>query len=429
MKRITNKLAIFLILIICISSILSFFVSIFFNQDIVNEIKLDQESIALTILELMQKTDLSIDEITDITSTSMYDVSRIENIDFIEPSRTELEKLNNKGMCFITNGKYGGTTTILIVDGFYIRISLHPNNTIFKIVGSRIWFTLFSYVFIGAFLITLLARIVVKPVLKLNRAVQEVAKGNFDVQVENNSEDEVGQLTKNFNKMTKELKNIEYLRKDFITNVSHEFKTPIASIQGFAKLLKSGDLSKEEIEEYSIIIVEETQRLSNLTTNILKLSKLENQEIVEKKVSFSLDEQIRKSILVLEHEWSKKNIDFDIDLVKVHYSGDEELLQQVWLNLLGNAIKFSDINGTITVSLKQAASSVIVKITDYGIGMSEETMTRIFEKFYQGEKARSYEGSGLGLSLVKRILDLYNGKIYVESKPNEGSNFTIELPL
>ena len=125
--------------------------------------------------------------------------------------------------------------------------------------------------------------------MKLNQAVQEVAKGNFDVQVENNSDDEVGQLTKNFNKMARELKNIEFLRKDFITNVSHEFKTPIASIQGFAKLLKNGNLSKEEIQEYSSIIVEETQRLSNLTTNILKLSKLENQEIVEKKTRFSLD--------------------------------------------------------------------------------------------------------------------------------------------
>ncbi|SCG83814.1 sensor histidine kinase [Proteiniborus sp. DW1] len=429
MKKITNKLAIFFIFIICISSIISFFTSIFFNYDIENEIKSEQENIALTILELMKKTDLSIDEIASISTTSMYEVSRIENIDCINLSREGLKKINDNGITFLTQGKYAGTTTILKVDETFIKISLHPRNTIFKIVVSRIWFTLTSYVFIGTFLIILLARIVVKPVLKLNEAVQEVAKGNFDVQVENSSDDEVGQLTQNFNKMTKELKNIEYLRKDFITNVSHEFKTPIASIQGFAKLLKSENITKEEIQEYSSIIVEETQRLSNLTTNILKLSKLENQEIVEKKTRFSLDEQIRKSILVLEHEWSKKNIEFDIELDKVDYLGDEELLQQVWLNILANAIKFSNINGKVDVSLKKGASSIIVKITDYGIGMSKETQKRIFEKFYQGERSRSHEGSGLGLALVKRILDLYDSSISVESEPNKGSSFTVELSL
>jgi len=429
MKKITNKLAIFFIFIICISSVLSFFISIFFNFDIKNEIKTEQENIALTILELIKRTDLSIDEIASISSNSMYDVSRIDNIDNIELSKEEIEKISNDGIAFLTHGKYSGTATILKVEEEFIKISLHPSNTIFKIIFSRIWFTLLSYLFIGAFLIILLARIVVKPVLKLNNAVQEVAKGNFDIQVENNSDDEVGQLTKNFNKMTRELKNIEYLRKDFITNVSHEFKTPIASIQGFAKLLKNGNLSTEEIKEYSSVIVEETQRLSNLTTNILKLSKLENQEIVEKKTRFSLDEQIRKSILLLEPEWSKKNIDFDLELDKVDYVGDEELLQQVWLNLLGNAIKFSSSDSKIDVSLKKGTSYVIVKITDYGIGMSEETRKRIFEKFYQGDKARTYEGSGLGLALVKRILDLYDSSISVESELDKGSTFTVQLSL
>jgi signal transduction histidine kinase len=263
----------------------------------------------------------------------------------------------------------------------------------------------------------------------LNRAVQEVAKGNFDVKVDNKSTDEVGQLTKNFNKMAMELKRIEYLRKDFINSVSHEFKTPLASIQGFAKLLQKGNLSEVEKQEYADIIVEETDRLSRLSSNILRLSSLDNKEIIDRTTLFSLDEQIRKVILLLEHEWNKKNIDFDIELDEIQYQGDEELLQQVWINLLNNAIKFSNANSSITVRSNKTASTVNIEISDTGIGMSEETMLRIFERFYQGDQAHSNDGNGLGLSLVKRILDLCNGSIHVKSKLNEGSTFTVELPI
>jgi len=316
-----------------------------------------------------------------------------------------------------------------MLDDSYIKISLHPHNSIFKLVASRIGLTLLSYIIIGALLIALSGKMALKPILKLSSATKEVAKGNFDVQVENNSDDEVGQLTKNFNKMIRELKSIEYLRKDFINSVSHEFKTPIASIQGFAKLLQKGNLSKEEEQEYADIIVEETTRLSKLSSNILRLSSLENQEMLEKKTVFSLDEQIRKIILLLEHKWSNKNIDFDIELDEIQYHGDEELLQQVWINLLDNAIKFSNTNSSIIVRLYRTASAAKLEISDTGIGMSEETMLRIFERFYQGDKAHSYDGNGLGLSLVKRILDLCNGSIHVKSKLHEGSTFTVELPV
>ncbi|MCC5911042.1 MAG: HAMP domain-containing histidine kinase [Clostridiaceae bacterium] len=429
MKKITIKLALFFIFLICISSILSFIVSTLFTNNIENEIRLNQEAIAISILQLEQKTDLSIDEIISITATPIYDVRRLEDVDLTGITKEELEKVHSHKITFLSHSRLHRPTIILMVNDSFIQISLHPHNTIFKIVASRVWFTLLSYVAIGALLIMLLAKRVVKPILKLTSATQEVAKGNFDIQIKNKSNDEIGQLTQNFNKMTRELKNIEYLRKDFITNVSHEFKTPIASIQGFARLLQKGNLSEKEKEEYTNIIVEETARLSNLSSNILKLSKLENQEIVEKEVVFSLDEQMRRSILLLEYEWSKKNIEFDLELDKVKYQGDEELLQQVWINLLGNAIKFSNGDSIISIRLEQTDSTVEVKISDHGIGMSEATMGRIFEKFYQGDKAHSYEGNGLGLPLVKRILDLYGGNIYVKSKLNEGSTFTVELPL
>lgn len=429
MKKITMKLALFFIFLICTSSTLSFLVSTFFTNDIEEEIRLDQEEIAISILELEEKTNLSTEEIIRIIPTSMYDIRIIENIHLTEISKDELEEIHNHEVLFIPQNKSHNPATILLLDDAYVEISLYPHNTIFRIVASRLGFSLMLYVVIGAVLIILLVKRIVKPILKLTAATQEVAKGNFDIQVENKSNDEVGQLTQNFNKMTRELKNIEYLRKDFVTNVSHEFKTPIASIQGFAKLLQKGNLSQDEKDEYTNIIVEEATRLSHLSSNILKLSKLENQEILEKKIAFFLDEQIRKSILLLEHQWSKKSIEFDVELDKVQYVGDEELLQQVWMNLLDNAIKFSNNNSIINVRLSQIAGAIKVQITDHGIGMSEKTIVRIFEKFYQGDKAHSYEGSGLGLSLVKRIVDLFGGNVFVESKPNEGSTFVVKLPI
>lgn len=386
MKKITVKLALFFILLICISSILSFFISTFFIDNIENEIKLSQELIASSILELNQKTDLSIEEIINITSTPMYDVNIVENIDLIEITEEEIDRIYNKEIVFLNHSRLYRPTILLIINDSFVQISLHSHNNIFKIVASRVWITLLFYVVIGTLLIVLLAKSVVKPILRLTDATQEVAKGNFDIQVEYKSNDEIGQLTENFNKMTRELKNIEYLRKDFITNVSHEFKTPIASIHGFAKLIQKDNISEEDKKEYANIIVEETTRLSNLSSNMLKLSKLENQEIGNKKSIFYLDEQIRRSILLLEYEWRQKNIEFDIELDKIKYLGDEELLQQVWINLLGNAIKFSNNNSIINVRLETREENVIVKIKDQGIGMNEKTKTRILKSFIKGMK-------------------------------------------
>lgn len=428
MKKISVKLALFFISLICVSSILSFFTSIVYTYNVNYEMKQDQELISNFILELHEKTDLSINEILEITPNSMYNVEKLEDIELLEINKEQLEKLQNNEIIYMSGGQFASIFAVMMIDNHYIKINLHPHNNILKIVGSRTWVTITSFILTGALLIVLFGRKAVKPIVDLTYATKEVAKGNFDIQVENSSNDEVGQLTQNFNKMTRELKNIEYLRKDFISNVSHEFKTPIASIQGFAKLLQNGNLSEEEKEEYTDIIVEETARLSNLSSNILKISKLENQEILEQKVKFSLDEQIRKCILLLEYNWSKKNIEFDIDLDKIEYLGDEELLQQVWINLISNSIKFSHDNGKIDISLKNLDSHIEVKVIDYGIGMSKETANRIFEKFYQGDKAHSSEGNGLGLSLVKRILDICGGSITVESELNKQTSFIANLP-
>ena len=229
--------------------------------------------------------------------------------------------------------------------------------------------------------------------------------------------------------MVKELGKVEVIQKDFINNVSHEIKTPISSIQGFAKLLEDENLPEAERKEYAEIIIEESNRLLNLSTNILRLSKIQNQGKIVRKDHINITEQLRKAIAVLENKWNEKSLTFNISAKDVYYDGDEELTFQVWMNLIDNAIKFSKQNGKITIDVKEENDEVVVKIKDNGMGMSKEEQERIFTRFYQIDKSHSQEGSGLGLSIVKSIIDLSGGKIEVESKENSGTTFTIKLPI
>lgn len=228
--------------------------------------------------------------------------------------------------------------------------------------------------------------------------------------------------------MTYDLSHIETLRSDFVANVSHEFKTPIASIEGYATLLQNPELSREKHDRYVEKILENSRRLSGLSSNILALSKLENQETVMDKREFRLDEQIRKTILLLEGKWAEKGIEFDMDLPRVMVYGSEPLLARVWANLLDNAIKYSPENGVVRVSLQRDGQKIHTAIADQGPGMTEEVCRHIFEKFYQGDPSRRAEGNGLGLALAKRIVELCQGRITVESAPGKGAVFVVELP-
>ena len=282
---------------------------------------------------------------------------------------------------------------------------------------------------VGTIIILIVVRGIVKPIKRLSKASKEVARGNFDIEVSVTSKDEIGQLTSDFNLMTKELGNIDFLRKDFVSNVSHEFKTPITSIKGFAKLIRDGQLSNDQLLEYSEIIVNESERLSLLSSNLLKLSELDSKVIRDQAKFFSLDEQIRKTILILEVEWSKKEIEFDIDLEQISITGDEHLLQEVWLNLIQNAIKFSNQKGKIKINLHKNEGIVKAEISDYGMGIADKDKKRIFERFYKGDKSRSKDGNGLGLVIVKKIVELFNGKVYFESELGIGTTFIVELPI
>ena len=282
---------------------------------------------------------------------------------------------------------------------------------------------------IGTIITAFMSRSIIQPIRDLSAAAAEIAKGNFKVRVREPSDPEYSILAQNFNKMAEELAGTETLRGDFISNVSHEFKTPLASIQGFAKLLQSDDITEQEREEYTQIIIDETSRLSKLSSNILRLTKLENQNTGGKKTCFSLDEQIRKILLVLEPEWSKKKIDLDIDLEDIMYVGSEELMAQIWQNIINNAIKFTPEGGKISVKLFRNEKNISAEIWDNGPSIAPDVKAKIFDKFYQGDRSRATEGNGLGLALVKRIIELSEGSIEVENDMKKGGVcFRISLP-
>lgn len=272
-----------------------------------------------------------------------------------------------------------------------------------------------------------------RPLKQLSDASKKIANGDFSVSIEElkykDDSTELNELIKNFNIMAEQLSKIETLRSDFIANVSHEFKTPLATIQGYVTLLEDDKLSKEERQNYLSIIFDATKKLTNLTSNILKISKLENQELEISKKEYNISEQLREVIILLQASWEKKNIEFDLDLEDCMIISDEELLQQVWMNIINNAIKFSNNDGKISVKLKSFSNYISIAITDNGCGMDEDTVNHIFDKFYQGDKSHSKEGNGLGLALVKRIVTLCRGEVSAKSKLNEGTTITVNLPI
>ena len=282
---------------------------------------------------------------------------------------------------------------------------------------------------IGCTLTLIFGEIPLKPINKLIDATEELSNGNFDVRINFDYPKVLNNLSISFNNMASELGSAKILRNDFVNNFSHEFKTPIVSLRGFAKLLKNDNLPKEVRDEYLDIIISESDRLATLATNILNLSNIENTNIISDQHDFDLAEQIRHSILMLESKWSDKNINMNIDLDETSYYGNEELLKQVWVNLIDNAIKFTPNNGDVKIELMSFEDSVIFKVKDTGIGMTQDVKAQIFDKFYQGDTSHTTEGNGLGLTMVKKIVELHNGNIDVKSHPNKGTIIKVVLPI
>lgn len=269
----------------------------------------------------------------------------------------------------------------------------------------------------------------IDPIAKLRSAMREVADGDFKVEVKCESRiQDVQDIYDSFNSMVRELSTTETLQTDFISDVSHEFKTPINAIEGYASLLE-GEPSPEEQRAYVEKILFNTRRLSALTGNILLLSKLSNQSILPQKTQFRLDEQIRQAIVALEQKWSEKELGFEVELAETPFFGYESLLPHVWTNLIGNAVKFSPKGGEIRIKMMRTEGAVVFTIEDDGPGIVPGDEEHIFTKFYQSESSHGMEGNGLGLALVRQIVEMSGGSVDVQNLEVGGCRFTVRLPL
>ena len=283
---------------------------------------------------------------------------------------------------------------------------------------------------VAAVLSMLMSRVILAPVTRLSEASRQIARGEFGLNLTyDGTIPEFQDTYQSFNTMAKELSAIETLRSDFIANVSHEFKTPLTAIEGYAMLLQDHELPQKEQAECAEKILQSAGRLSTLVSNILMLTKLEQQTDRVEKAPFWLDEQLRQVMVGLEPLWGAKDLELDLELEPLRYNGSEDLLYHVWSNLLSNAVKFSPNGGVLSVRLEKREKSAVFTVTDRGPGMTADVQRHIFDKFYQGDHSRRQEGSGLGLPLAKRITQLCGGTISVQSQPGQGSTFTVTLPM
>ena len=273
-------------------------------------------------------------------------------------------------------------------------------------------------------------KIMLNPIKMVQKAMNQVVDGNFNVEIEENAwVDEMEDIFHVFNLMMREIRSTEVIQTDFVSNVSHEFKTPLTAIEGYATLLQDDQLSEEERKEYIERILRNTSRMSEMVGNILLLSKLDNQAIEYQNVMFDLAEQIRQTIVLLEPKWSEKQVEFDVDMEEIQYFGNEGITARIWSNLIGNAVKFSPEKGKITLRLSRHNGYVCFTIADEGKGVDEKAIKYIFDKFYQSDTSRKQEGNGLGLALVKKILDVNGGEVEVENLEPCGCKFIVRLPF
>lgn len=323
-------------------------------------------------------------------------------------------------------------TSILI---FIIGVLLVRMNAINLAKLSRqepllpIFMLLIISVVVGTVVSFMISRFPLKPIRRVIDATNRLAGGDFSVRLHLPGPSSLAELATSFNRMAEELGSIEMLRADFVDHFSHEFKTPIVSIKGFAEELKHDDLTPEQRNEYLDIIIHESTRLAQLATNVLNLSRVEKQTILANRTRFDLTEQVRRCVLLFENKWEQRRLNLNVELDEVTIDGDEELLSQVWLNLIDNAVKFTPEGGCVDIRLQKGDGSVTFQIRDDGYGISEEAQRHIFDKFYQGDASHTVSGNGLGLSIARRVITLHNGEIYCKSEEGAGAEFTVVLPL
>ena len=323
-----------------------------------------------------------------------------------------------------------GTKNIINGQEYYIYVQKDTSGQKSAIANSAI--LILGCVFLtGSIVFLVIADIIVKPLTRLTNAIKELSNGNYNVRVDNVGQDEISKLNQGFNQMARQLAKQDETRQKFISDISHEFQTPLTSIQGFANILKEEDLPKEQRVKYANIILYNSKRLSSLAKNMLQLTLLDREEIELELTNYSLVEQMNRVISTQENQAMEKNIEivFEMPKKEIFIEGDEQRLEQVWTNIISNAIKYTNEGGLITITMKKNSKDIEISIEDTGIGMSKEVVSHIFERFYREDKARNVEGNGLGLAIVKSIVDLHHGKIDILSQVDVGTNFIVRLPI
>ena len=323
-----------------------------------------------------------------------------------------------------------GTKNMINGQEYYIYVQKDTSGQKSAIANSAI--LILGCVFLtGSIVFLVIADIIVKPLTRLTNAIKELSNGNYNVRVDNVGQDEISKLNQGFNQMARQLAKQDETRQKFISDISHEFQTPLTSIQGFANILKEEDLPKEQRVKYANIILYNIKRLSSLAKNMLQLTLLDREEIELELTNYSLVEQMNRVISTQENQAMEKNIEivFEMPKKEIFIEGDEQRLEQVWTNIISNAIKYTNEGGLITITMKKNSKDIEISIEDTGIGMSKEVVSHIFERFYREDKARNVEGNGLGLAIVKSIVDLHHGKIDILSQVDVGTNFIVRLPI
>jgi len=312
---------------------------------------------------------------------------------------------------------------------FYTLINIAPFLDIEKLPRHSSTYILGFFSLISGIVLSVICRkYILSPLHQAYTALDEVADGNFNVSVPEKGIRAVRRVSRSVNVMAKELENIETMRSDFVNNFSHEFKTPIISISGFAKMLKSSNLSPEEKEEYLDIIISESERLSVLATNVLTLSKLDNQITVTNITKFNVTEQLRRVIILLEQKWSEKNLTVNFDCREYFISANEEMLSQVWINLIDNAIRFSPANSQLDITVEKKNGFLNFAFADHGKGMDKSTQKHAFDRFFQGDISHKSNGYGIGLAICKKICELHEGSIKIKRSDENGTVFEVSLP-
>ncbi|MGE7826767.1 ATP-binding protein [Paenibacillus sp. NPDC093718] len=312
-----------------------------------------------------------------------------------------------------------------------LALVLHPESSDTNLVITVIGVFILIALTIGSFKFILFTRVVVKPLKSLTAATRKVAKGDYNIALQTKSKDELGVLTEQFQQMAHKLSQIEKMRQEFVSNVSHELQTPLASISGFVSILQNDGLDEAEQLRCLDIIRNESMRLSRLSENMLRLATIDSNHYPFQPALVRLDRQMRRIVVATEPQWAAKRLNIHLELSKTEIYADEDLLSQVWLNIFNNSIKFTQEGGDITIELHSRNGEIGVTIRDSGIGIAEEDRTRIFERFFMADKSHNREagGSGLGLAIVKRVVELHGGSVEVDSTLGKGTSVTVYLPF